>query len=210
MFVLAVSLSIVPIAGAETTTKWYPDGADHGAVSGFDVMHQDDPDAPSDHAVTVAAGGDCVTWTADQAAELELSFDKQGWTGPIESDDGTADTQAATGTYEIEIGWISDAGNFSSAIGPTDVNFYDNGQDEDVGEFTTSESGTFTVPEDAYLGAEFCNHHASQDITLQTDGSSSIQSPSDQPDYPTPELGTLSLSMIGLAGVALVGRRRLG
>lgn len=204
----ALLLLAVPLAGAETTTKWYPDGDAHGTVSGVDIMHQNDPDGPDTFPALVAAG-DCVTWAADQAAETDVSFDKSGWTGPIEADDGTADTDAPSGTYEIEIGVVASTGGFTPWVGPTNVDFFANGPDEDVGDFTTSESGTFTVPETDYLGAKFCNNHASDDISLQTDGSSQIQSPSDQPDYPTPELSTLTVSLAGLAGLAVVGRRRL-
>lgn len=195
-----------PLAGAGTTTKWYPDDGAHGSVSSADVMYQDDPDGPSALS-KVLASGDCVLWAADQSADVDVPFDKSGWTGPIEAADGSADTTASSGTYTIELGVVDTGGSFSSNVGPADVDFAANGPDEDVGEFTTSESGTFSVPTGSYLGAEFCNNDDAK-ITLQTDGSSQIDSPSDQPAYPTPELPTIALSLAGLFGLALVGRQR--
>lgn len=206
---IAALLALAPIATAETTTTWHLFGQDHASFAER-VMQQDSATGSTEDTVEIAAG-DCQLWIADQDAEVDVTFDKDSWTGDLLASEGTVvlDDPSA---YSANIGVVATDGSFTTEIADTPVEFEENGGTRDYGSFLTDTSGTFTVPDTGtdgdYLGFELCNH-TSQKMTLFTDGSGTqIESPSDQPDYPTLEMSAIVLTTMGVLGLFVVGRNR--
>lgn len=196
-------LALAPVASASTTTSWYLFGDDHTAAD--HVMQQGSSSGASTTEVSVPDGS-CVLWGADQAAEVDVTFEKDQWTGDLQS----AEDDAVTGdgsAYQGAIGSVDASGTFTAEISGIDITFEENGPRADIGSFTTSETGEFTVPAGDHLAFELCNQ-SGQDMLLHTAGESTVQSPSDQPSYPTLELATLGLTAVGLVGVGLIAHRR--
>lgn len=196
-------LAVAPVASAGTTTSWYLFGDSHGAAD--HEMQQGSSSGATTTEVTLA-DGDCALWGADQAAEVDVTFNKDQWTGDLESQDGDAVTGDGS-AYQGAIGSVASDGTFTAEITGIGIVFEENGPRADIGTFTTSGTGDFTVPAGDFLAFEFCNQ-SGQEMLLFTAGKSKLQSPSDQPSYPTFELATLGLTALGLVGVGLIARRR--
>lgn len=83
----ALFLTIAPAAGAATSWELTP--TEHPSFA-EDVL-QMQQDYSGTETITLAAG-ECQQWAAEQAADLDLSFDKDGWHGTFLAEDGTANT----------------------------------------------------------------------------------------------------------------------
>ncbi|MDX1611990.1 MAG: hypothetical protein R3185_06440, partial [Candidatus Thermoplasmatota archaeon] len=83
----------------------------------------------------------------------------------------------------------------------------ENGPTFERGFWQTSSSGTFTVLEGEHLYFELCND-STQPATILTAGESWVETPSNQPAFPTPELGALLLTGLGILAIAGVARVR--
>lgn len=142
--------------------------------------------------IELTADKSCQLWSSDQAAVVDLSFPAQPVAYNIETTIGQLTTITAT------VGVV--AGNtftgVASAQGPTGTIDLTSPLAIDVGEYVGFQ-----------VCAEFGGLSTSTDI-FTTDGASHVTfTDAPPPTYPTPELGTLLLSGVGLLGV--VGMTRI-
>lgn len=144
----------------------------------------------SSTSVTVTS---CATWIADQAADVSVTFPAQTVDYDI-----NADLTAINGDrIEVSVG-IYDGDSFTGKAASTGL----------IGSIDAPE---FTVPEGDYVATQLCIQDPDSTdgfAVVSTDGSSVVSYTDDEnPSYPTPEIGTLALSTLGL--VALVGLTRI-
>lgn len=160
------------------------------------VMYKEDADVGSG-LVSLSPSQSCQLWHADEAAEVDLLFaDVTG-----DEVEYNLDTLLLSGVNEItvSVGPIAADGTYQATASSTGL------------------SGTFNLGEDlavetgGYLGFRVCAVFAtgtSGTVDITTDGSSWVSmTDAPPPTYPTPELGSLLLSGLGL--VAIVGVNRL-
>jgi hypothetical protein len=139
-------------------------------------------------------GGTTVTWLSDQSASTDVVFDDGSWRVLLS-------TFTLTGTYQIQIGEWDGAvfTPFHTAItGTASGVLIDHNINLD----------SVTVPQDHYLALQVTNSGTGSIIT---DGGSYLQGPSSTPSYPVPEMATIILLGLGLAGLTafiIIHRKR--
>lgn len=203
----AVALITVPGVAADSQT-WYLEETDHATIgNGVLEMVRGEPN-DDDGTVTVSSG-DCQTWAAAESAIVDVGYDEDGWSGNFDVQDGDANTNV---DYPAHLGHSDHAFNVKELeLVDGIVEFTANGAREDSGTISIAEpetGDTFQVPDGHYLTYRFCVDSSEDAITVFTDGSATLSSPGGSPDYPTPEIGTLTLTTAGLLGLAFVGHRR--
>jgi hypothetical protein len=146
--------------------------------------------------VTIGSGSYAI-WRADEAAQCNVGFPAEEWTGRI-----TRTTNVGDQCYKAYIG-IWDGTSFTSK-GDSGVVTILSGEYHKT---FSIEAEAFTVPEDDYLALNVTHEDGS--LVIKTDGSSWVMWPLDDPAYPVPELPTIVLTSVGLLALAgYVGWRR--
>ncbi|MDX1612524.1 MAG: hypothetical protein R3185_09145 [Candidatus Thermoplasmatota archaeon] len=188
-----------------TTTQWSILADTHTTGDGLEAHRTQAQSQGPDETVDVAPGT-CQVWLSDETADVSATFDKDQWTGAFHAAEG----QAPLGeTFTVNIGAFDpDGDTFNQAVS-TSFTYGANGDTFERGYWQTSSSGTFTVPLGDLLYFELCNPSTnSGTATVLADGESWVETPSDQPAFPTPELGALLLTGLGILGIAGVARVR--
>ncbi len=201
--VVGVMLVMAPMALAQPGTPGEnpldfflsDDDSDDGKI-----MYKEDGDVASG-VVSLTPSQSCQLWHADEAALVDLTFADTDANDEVEY---TLDVTllAAVNEITVSVGPISPDGVYQATASATGTD----------GTFSLDED--LTVLEDGYLGFRVCAVFAtgtSGTVDINTDGTSWVsmtQAP--PPTYPTPELGTLLLSGVGLLAIAGVNRIRRG
>ena len=154
---------------------------------------------------TVAiVAGESNIWRSEHAAQVGegVAFDAGPWNGVLK-----CDVPSANKKFTVEIG-IWDGSSFSSKGISIEYVFVIGQGGFCAFSLTASQ---FTVPKDQWLAARV-NNTGSEDFVLITeDGCSHITYPSNEPDYPVPELPTIilmSMGLLALAGYVVYSRSR--
>lgn len=205
---LAVLITLLVVSSTATAVSqtWKLDSRDHPDLDGDErIMTRDtvqDPDGGVD-----VLDDECQTWAAEQAAQLDIAFDSDPWTGDVFADEGTADLSTP---YDSYVGSTVGGGTGTDVVVHGSTGFRDDNSDDwELGVFDSDTSDqSFQVSGGDYLLFELCVPQGADDLHVQTDGSSYIASPSSSSDYPTPALSTITLTTAGLASLGLAAYRR--
>jgi len=205
MVLTAVLLvSMVGAASAQpehNSIPWDLDSEGIILVASPDIYRMERCGGPGDdgqsRTVTIGSGSYAI-WRADEAAQCNVGFPAEEWTGRI-----TRTTSAGEQRYRAYIG-IWDGTSFTSKGDSGDV-IIPSGKYHKT---FSIEAEAFTVPEDDYLALNV-THEDGSSLVIKTDGSSWVVWPLDDPAYPIPELPTIVLTSVGLfALMGYVGWRR--
>jgi len=137
-------------------------------------------------------------WIADEAATTDVTFSGSAWTGQV------VFTSAPTGggsphTFTVEIGYCTDSNDFTA--GGPDATLTGDGT---ATVFTyTTDAASFTVTNGKYLALRLTNNSGSGYDVTTGETWSYTNSPSSDPGYPVPELPTIILLSLGLAGLGI-------
>lgn len=189
LIMLAVLVSLAaPALGAHETQNGmtFILTAEDGEGGLGKIMLQDEH--PQDGEVSLSPTRDCETWLADQPAGLDRTFTDQTVDYSLSTALGQAvELQGILGIFSGDT--FTEVANTTGATG-------------------TFEGVTFTVDQGDHLAFRVCANFGTTSTLadIQTDGSSYLTFAEDAPEYPTPEIGTLALSTIGMIG--LVGAAR--
>lgn len=137
-------------------------------------------------------------WIADEAATADVTFSGSAWTGQV------VFTSAPTGggsphTFTMEIGYSTDGSDFTA--GGPDATLTGDGT-ATVFPYTT-DAASFTVTNGKYLALRLTNNSGSSYSVTTGLTWSYTDSPSSDPGYPVPELPTIILLSLGLAGLGI-------
>lgn len=200
--VAALSMVAAPAAAAGSQT-WYLGGEfDLVAERGSVPPPTTDPEFPSNH--VLIANGQVAIWEANEAALVDVAFGAGNFDWSLRLATGNF-----IGSYTLWIG-VSNCNGLSftgygseTVLGPGVA-----GQFVETGTIPTS---GFTVPTGYCLALKIQNDADVEGKPLRVMYSvadSNFTSPSSDPGYPTPELGTVLLLGAGLGVVATVALRR--
>lgn len=205
---VAIAMVASGSASAGTPQNWY---LEHNGGLSAEKTTYTGSDLPSN----VIADGSTAYYWADQAALVDVQFGSGTWTWNL-------DLLSCTGTYRLGVGYGNDVTNTVTSM--VWVSSVVNGCTSGVnpgsvvtGDFVVPEGSTLVfmienirdcTPVKATPGHPAVRCPASNAMTVQEDGTSFVTSPSTDPGYPTPELGTLVLAGSGLAVAGVVVARR--
>jgi hypothetical protein len=170
--------------GSGSSQRWYLDSIDNPVMEKTLGVQQG----------SVPVEGTTVTWLSNAAANTDVVFEPGTWKVYLATDD-------LYGNYTVSIGESDGSGGFTPFASKSGTA---NGQPISVKINTGG-----TVPVDHYLALQITNNGAGSIIT---DGSSYLCAPTSDPSYPLPEMASVLLLGIGLAGIAgfvVIKRRRI-
>lgn len=193
---------MVGIAGAVSNT-WYLSSDSSGTYEY--VMYKDSPSGGTSN-VPIPKSTDpnpVRTWTANEAAEVSLTFPAGSWSGILRI--YAADKQALTCNVDIGV-WT---GSSFTSHGSASCNAA-----EDVTTdcpFTIPDASQIDIPAGQWLALQASNPSTAKTLDVIPDGTSYVSSPTTDPGYPVPELPSLILFSAGLitffSYVLLIKRR---
>jgi hypothetical protein len=217
LLVVGLVMSAAGPVSAEDETTWYFSGSDGESTEyypSFATSYVRESYAGPNHFMSrVGAGsggsifigaGEAVTWIADEAASVHVSFPAGNWNGnlAILGEDG--------GTCSVEIGrWVSGddgRGCFTACGSGTRVDFSGTGGwgGHCDNPFTVC-PGAFDIGQGERLACRITGIHGWTDIHCggdsDYDGHCCIGCPRHRPVDPVPELPTVALLGMGLVGV---------
>ena len=181
---------------AVTVIQLQSPGAQSWYLHNDDVMYKGVTNK-TEGSVSIGASASNI-WIADEATTTDVTFASSAWTGQV------VFTSAPTGggsphTFTVEIGYSTDGSDFTA--GGPDATLTGDGT-ATVFPYTT-DAASFTVTNGKYLALRLTNNSGSgYDVTTGLTWSYT-NSPSSEPGYPVPELPTIILLSLGLAGLGI-------
>ncbi|MBA7483932.1 hypothetical protein ES707_19449 [subsurface metagenome] len=171
-------------------------GAQSWYLHNDDVMYKGVTNK-TEGSVSIGASASNI-WIADEAATADVTFSSSAWTGQV------VFTSAPTGggtphTFTVETGSSTDGSDFTA--GGPDATLTGDGS-ATVFNYTT-DAASFTVTNGEYLALRITNNSASAYSVTTGLTWSYTDSPSSEPGYPVPELPTIILFSLGLAGFGI-------
>ena len=171
-------------------------GAQSWYLHNDDVMYKGVTNK-TESSVSIGASASNI-WIADEAATTDVTFASSAWTGQV------VFTSAPTGggsphTFTVEIGYSTDGSDFTA--GGPDATLTGDGS-ATVFPYTT-DAASFTVTNGKYLALRITNNSGSGYNVTTGLTWSYTNSPSSEPGYPVPELPTIILLSLGLAGLGI-------
>jgi type IV pilus assembly protein PilY1 len=187
--------------GGTTIWQWYLND-ESSNLNGYHLLTKN---APHDNAGTFNLDvGQCADFASDETSGSPVNVPVDGSIGQIVSDHGTTSYGSSYKTY---LGYTDGTTNTVGAQGTT---VFSDDTTRDLGSFQAANppvGGSFTIPAGSHLWLRFCND-IDPPMILHLDGSSGFNLPRTADPFPLPEMSVFALSLLGLAGVALVRRFR--
>jgi len=181
------------VGTASAQIAWYLDSSEGAAAGVYKAWKGTGVSAGTD--VSVDTSGEI--WTADEAAECDVTFPSKTWTGAI-----CRNTNESSHTYKVYIGRY-DGSSFHSEDSSEDVTisnpWYCNA-------FSIDNANAFTVPNGEWLALKVAASGGTDVIEVETGdhdhtnapSGGSVLYPESEPAWPYPELSTLVLLSVGL------------
>jgi len=195
--VLLLGLVATAVAAAAGQQHWKLDT--ETTAAGYQMERVEGLGDDGQSGTVPIAPDQCVIWTADEAAQVDVTFSEGKWIVSLCTDqDWSADCDTYVGEW--------DGSSFTAFNTVTVVNYgFTNGIIR-----IESQLGSETIWQNNYLALQICNLSTDTTYSVLTEGCSELTSPCEDPGYPFPEIAAGVLFGIGLIGLlGYIGVRRV-